>query len=105
MAAIAKYKSGGLQVVFVDMDDNKIRDRKIQESKDIGVPIAMAKLALCPPGKCPSGVRDQGSFGRIYGLPTAIILDSSGIVRSKLATGKGVAAGLDESIAKVFGVR
>lgn len=97
-AAARKYKAKGLQIVFVDMDDNKLRQAKIRESKLFDMPIAMAKLELCPPGDCPDGLRDQGAFGRVYVYPSAIVLDSSGIVRARFQGGRGVADGLNAAL-------
>lgn len=97
-----KYGPMGLQVVFVSMDDNRFRQQKIEESKNLGLRIAMPQTALCPPGKCPGGLRDIGAFGRIYGLPAAVILDANGIVRARMDQGKGVESGLDSAAAKVM---
>ena len=97
-----KYGPMGLQVVFVSMDDNKFRQQKIEESKTLGMRIAMPRMAVCPPGKCPAGLKDVGAFGRIYLFPTAIVLDANGIVRAKMDRGMGIEGGLDSAAAKVL---
>ncbi|WP_157267374.1 peroxiredoxin family protein [Azohydromonas aeria] len=101
-AAHQKYKAQGLQFVFFSMDDNALREHKAQEAATTGIPIAMPALDTCPPRSCPFGVKDLVDFGRIYKFPTAIILDSKGIVRSKLETGRGVESGIDAAISNVL---
>ena len=102
VAAAKKYGPSGLQVVFVSMDDNRFRARKVDESHDLGIPIAMARLDLCPPGQCLGGLKDLGDFGRIYVVPTAIVLDHNGVVRAKMDRGTGVAGGLDSAARDVM---
>lgn len=67
--------------VFVSMDDNTLRAGKKDEAEAVApMKIAMSRLALCPPKKCMSGLRDLGEFGRIYGYPSAVVLDKNGVV-------------------------
>ena len=101
LAAFEKYKGKGVKFVFVSMDDNKIRAQKVQESQQLGLPFAMAKAELCAPGKCPDGLREAGPFGRIYGYPTAIVLNAEGRVTDKFSGGHGVKDGLDGALQKL----
>jgi hypothetical protein len=99
-----KYRSTGLQVVLVQMDDNRFRQKKIDESAELGLKIVMPRTDVCPPGKCPGGVRDLGRFGYIYRFPTAIVLDDKGIVRAKIESGQEVARSLDAEVGRVIKV-
>ncbi|MBK8070681.1 MAG: TlpA family protein disulfide reductase [Ramlibacter sp.] len=99
-----KYGPMGLEVIFVSMDDNKLRPLKAQEATALGIRIAMPKLDVCPVGKCTTGVRDVGSFGRIYTFPSAVVLDSQGVVRAKMDMGMGVLHGLEPAVQKVIGM-
>ncbi|MBC7716573.1 MAG: hypothetical protein H7143_06550, partial [Pseudorhodobacter sp.] len=74
----------GLQTVFVSMDDNRFRQRKIDESATPELKIAMPLLSICAPGKCPSGIKNLGNFGRLYAFPTAVVIDQFGVVSVKL---------------------
>lgn len=96
-----KYQPMGLKVVLVQMDDNRFRQKKIDESAELGLKIVMPRTDVCPPGKCPSGVRDLGRFGYIYRFPTAIVLDDKGIVRAKIESGQEVVRSLDAEVGKV----
>jgi thiol-disulfide isomerase/thioredoxin len=101
--AVAKrYGPLGLQVIFVSMDDNRFRPGKLEEARAREMLIAMPKLDICPPGKCVDGVRTLGKFGRLYTLPTAIVLDAQGVVRAKLERGNGVESNLDSAAAEVM---
>ena len=102
VATANKYGPLGLQVIFVSMDDNRFRAAKVLESNSLGMRIAMARMDICPPGKCLNGIRDLGAFGRIYVYPTAIVLDANGVVRAKMDRGMGVAAGLDTAAKEVM---
>ena len=97
-----KYGPQGLQVIFVSMDDNRARPGKIEEAKATGMKIAMSRLDLCPPGKCPDGLREDGAFGRVNVYPTAIVLDENGIVRAKMDRGQGVLGGLEPAVRSVM---
>jgi thiol-disulfide isomerase/thioredoxin len=103
LAMYEKYKSKGVKVLFVSLDDNKYRPNKIRESQSLGIPFAMVKLDICPAGKCASGTRgDIGRFGRIYSYPTAIVLNAEGKVTDRLDRGQGVASGLDSAVQKLL---
>ncbi|MFT4240757.1 MAG: TlpA disulfide reductase family protein [Acidovorax sp.] len=97
-----KYGPLGLQVVYVNRDDNRYRSEKVEEAAKLGVRIAMSRMSLCPPGQCPRGWRDLGPFGIVYQIPSAIVLDSNGVVRAKLERGMGVQAGLDSAVREVM---
>jgi hypothetical protein len=84
------------------MDDNKSRPLKIEESIQLGIPIAMARTAICPPWKCLGGLRNLGDFGRIYLLPTAIVFDAHGAVSAKMQGGSGVRDGLESAVKNVL---
>lgn len=102
MAAASKYGPMGLKVIFVSMDDNKFRASKVEEENRLGMRIAMARMEICPPHKCPSGSPDLGAFGRIYYFPTAFVLDANGVVRARMSFGQGVAGGLDAAVREVM---
>jgi len=102
-AVSKKYGPSGLKTIFVSMDDNKFRPQKKIEAQSLGMPIAMAKLDICPPGECPDGLRNLGEFGRIYRYPTAIVLDANGIIRHKMDSGQGVLHNLENSVRQVMG--
>jgi thiol-disulfide isomerase/thioredoxin len=88
VVAAAKKYGADANFVFVSMDDNTKRDAKKAEAlASAPMKIAMPRMALCPPGKCMSGLRDLGEFGRIYGYPTAIVLDREGKVVWKVNRG------------------
>lgn len=96
-----KYKDKGVKVLFVNMEDNKLRPGKIIEAEALGIPFAMAKLDLCPANKCPTGTRgDMGQFGKLYRVPTAIVLNAEGQVTDKLEGGPGVATGIEMAVQK-----
>ena len=97
-----KYKDKGLRIIYVNADDNSTRPNKITESENIGFPIAMAKLDVCPVGKCPYGIKEHGSFGKIYMFPSAFILNADGIVTGKLQGGKGIASNINSELLKVL---
>ena len=101
-AVAKKYQPKGLQVVFISLDDNNFRAAKVQEAKTISIPIAMAKLDICPPGSCIGGLREQGEFGRIHVFPTAYVLDSGGVIRAILKGGNGVQEGLEKAVTNVL---
>lgn len=101
LATNEKYKSRGLKLLFISMDDNKFRETKIRESQALGIPFAMAKSELCPPGKCPDGLRNLGDFGRIYKFPTAIVVGADGKVTARMNGGSGIADNLDAAVLKV----
>lgn len=101
-AVAKKYGSLGLQVIFVSMDDNEKRDKKIEESKRIGLTILMPKISLCPPFKCPSGLKHIGDFGQVYTIPSAYLLDADGIVRSKITGGRDLVRGLENAVISVM---
>ena len=85
---VAKKYGNAANVVFVSMDDNVKRETKKAEAVATApMKIAMPRVALCPPGKCLDGLRDLGAFGRIYGYPTAIVLNKEGAVVWKVNRG------------------
>lgn len=98
LAVYEKYKSKGVKLLFVSMDDNKFRPNKILEAQSLAIPFAMVKIQLCQPHKCPDGMRNAGDFGRIYGYPTAIVLNADGKVAARFNGGRGVASGLDPAV-------
>lgn len=98
LAAHEKYKSKGLKVLFVSMDDNKYRAAKVQESQALCIPFAMAKAELCAPRKCPDCLRDAGTFGRIFSYPTAIVLNAEGHVVDKFTGVRGIKDALDGAL-------
>lgn len=102
LAVFNKYKSRGLQLLFVSMDDNKFRPGKVVESQQLGIPFAMARSELCQPGKCLDGLRDAGTFGRIFSYPTAIVLNADGQVTEKLGGGGAIETALDSAVRKVL---
>jgi thiol-disulfide isomerase/thioredoxin len=102
LRVLQKYAHRGLQVVFESMDDNRLRAAKQEEAAQTGMRIAMARQDLCPPGKCPDGLREVGAFGRVFVYPTAVVLDAQGIVRAKMDRGVGVAGGLESAVLSVL---
>jgi len=102
LQAAEKYGPMGLQTVFVSMDDNRFRQRKIDESAMLGLKIAMPLLSICAPGKCLSGIKNLGNFGRLYAFPTAVVIDQFGVTSVKLMSGSGVRDGLDGAAKKVM---
>jgi thiol-disulfide isomerase/thioredoxin len=97
-----KYGDSGLQTIFVSLDDNKIRSLKVEESKQIGLPIAMPLLAEYPPYKGADRVRLLGKFGRAFLIPAAYVIDSNGIVRAKMDSGRGIVGALEPAVTKVI---
>ena len=103
LAAARKYGPQGLKVIFVSMDDNNMRQQKIQESEQLDISIAMPTMNICPPGSCFHGIKSLGEqFGRIYVFPTAVVLDANGVVQAKMDRGMGVQGGLDGAVLKVM---
>ena len=95
--AFNKYKSQGLQVLFVDLDDPfKFRGKKQAESKELGFPIAMR--ALPANGQDKLSNFNFGSFGKIQVVPTAILIDRSGKVVSKIEQGTRLRDELDDAV-------
>ncbi|QNN57336.1 TlpA family protein disulfide reductase [Diaphorobacter ruginosibacter] len=95
--AFSRYKGRGLQVLFVDLDDPfKFRGKKLVESQQLGLPIAMRSLPA--PGQEKMRNFDFGSFGKIQVVPTAIILDDSGKVVGKIEQGTRLRAELDGAV-------
>jgi thiol-disulfide isomerase/thioredoxin len=88
LAALKKYKDQGVQVLYVNLDDNSLREKKADEAKQLGVDIVMSTLELCPPGKCKSGIKTAngvlGDFGKIYWYPSALVFDKAGVLRAKI---------------------
>lgn len=97
-----KFADAGLQTIFVSLDDNKIRDLKIEESKQIGLPIAMPLISEYPPYKGADRVRLLGSFGRAFLIPAAYVIDSDGITRAKMDSGRGIIGALEPAVKKVI---
>lgn len=64
--------------------------------------IATPRMDICPPVKCLEGIRDLGEFGRNWVYPTAIVLDTSVTVRSKMDRGMGVEGGLESAVVNVM---
>lgn len=93
-----QFKEQGLHTIMFSNDDNRLRDLKRAESAQNQTPIAMPRLDLCAPGKCHSGYRDLGDFGRFYKLPTAILIDRNGVVRAKIDRGSGVTDNLERMV-------
>ena len=94
-----KYGPLGLQVIFVSMDDNKFRQNKVEEARQLGLSIVMPSLEVCPPHKCPSGLRD---LKEVYLYPTAFVLDAEGVLRAKMDHGQGVQGGLEKAVVQVL---
>ena len=95
--AFNKYKAKGLQVLFVDLDDTfKFRGKKLQESKTLGIPIAMRALPAAGEEKMTNF--NFGTFGKIQVVPTAVILDRNGKVVSKIEQGTKLRAELDDAV-------
>lgn len=86
--------------VFISMDDNAKRQVKKDEATTSPMKIAMPRLAICPPGKCMSGLRDLGDFGRIYGYPFGVILDKDGKVVWKVNRGMPLRHALGDELGK-----
>lgn len=98
-----KYAPQGVEVIFVSMDDNTKREaRKAEAIATPYLKIAMPRLELCPPGKCLNGLRDLGDFGRIWGYPSAFILDKNGVLAARLRSGKSIRDGLESSVQAVL---
>lgn len=97
-----KYLPKGLQVLYVNTDDNAIREAKSREAQSHGWQIAMPKLADWPVGKYGGTIRDMGEFGRIFGYPTTVLVDASGVVREKFQGGRAHRSGVDEAVGKLF---
>ena len=96
--AFNKYKAKGLQVLFVDLDDPfKLRGKKINESRELGIPIAMRAAPTGDQAKLRNF--DFGGFGRIQVVPTAILLDGSGKVVAKIEQGTKLRDELDGAVA------
>jgi thiol-disulfide isomerase/thioredoxin len=91
VVAAAKKYGHDANFIFVSMDDNTKREGKKAEA-EVSAPmkIAMPRLALCPPGKCMSGLRDLGEFGRIWGYPMAVVLNKDGVVVWKVNRGAAI---------------
>lgn len=99
VVAAAKKYGQDANFVFVSMDDNAKRGAKRAEAAaSAPLKIAMPRLALCAPGTCLDGLRDLGAFGRIYGYPTAIVLDKNGVVVWKVNRGMPIRYSLDETV-------
>ena len=99
--AFNKYKAKGLQVLFVDLDDPfKFRGKKMNESKELGFPIAMR--ALPPEGQEKMRNFDFGTFGKIQVVPTAIVVDKSGKVVAKIEQGTRLRDELDGTVAPLM---
>ncbi|MBF5005327.1 peroxiredoxin family protein [Diaphorobacter caeni] len=96
--AFNKYRNKGLQVLFVDLDDPfKLRGKKINESRELGIPIAMRAAPTGDQAKLRNF--DFGGFGRIQVVPTAILLDGSGKVVAKIEQGTKLRDELDGAVA------
>ena len=96
VAAFNQYKDRGLPVLFVSLDPRKARAGKREEAKALGFPIAMRAKPVDGEDKLRSF--DFGAFGRIYVVPTAIILDADGKVVRKLEQGSGLKSELDSVV-------
>ncbi|MPM79445.1 hypothetical protein SDC9_126479 [bioreactor metagenome] len=98
--AFNKYRAKGLQVLFVDLDDPfKFRGKKLNESRDLGFPIAMR--AMPPAGQDKMRNFDFGTFGKIQMVPTAIVVDHTGKVAAKIEQGTRLRDELDGVVATV----
>ena len=103
IAVAQKYAAQGVEVIFVSMDDNTKRDTRKSEATAMPyMKIAMPRLAICPPGKCLEGLRDLGAFGRIWGYPSAFVLDKDGVLASRLRSGTSIRDGLEKSVRAVL---
>ncbi len=80
---LVKNHADIVNVVFISSDDNKLRDAKMRESKATGLRIAMPILSKHPAFSMETSRGDFGAFGRIYGYPTAMLLDKDGRVVKK----------------------
>ena len=94
--AHAKKYGKDANFVFISMDDNTKRAIKKSEGEaSAPLRIAMPRLAVCPPGKCMSGLKDLGEFGRIYGFPMAFVLDRDGKLVWKVNRGAPIRYSLE----------
>jgi thiol-disulfide isomerase/thioredoxin len=102
LSALKKYKDQGVQVLYINLDDNALREKKGEEAKQLGVDIAMSTLELCPPGKCKSGIKTTtgllGDFGKIYWYPSALVFDKTGVLRAKIEKSGPIKSSLNREI-------
>ncbi|QNP47202.1 peroxiredoxin family protein [Diaphorobacter aerolatus] len=99
--AFNKYQARGLQVLFVDLDDPfKFRGKKINESRELGLPIAMRAAPAA--GREKMRQFDFGTFGRIQVVPTAIVLNREGKVVAKIEQGTRLRDELDGAVAPLM---
>lgn len=102
LATFEKFRHDGLKAIYVNLDDNGTRTNKQQEAVAMGMPIAMRRLEICPPGACMSSVKELGAFGTAYVIPFAVVIDREGVVRHRLQGGRGVSGGLDDAVSDVL---
>jgi thiol-disulfide isomerase/thioredoxin len=102
LAALKKYKDQGVQVLYINLDDNSMREKKAAEAKQLGVDVAMSSLELCPPGTCKGGIKTTtnvlGEFGKIYWLPSALVFDKTGVLRAKIEKGGAISRSLNREV-------
>lgn len=100
IAAFQQYRDRGLQLLFVSLDPRKARAAKKAESLALGFPIAMRARPEDGVDKLRSF--HFGAFGRIYVVPTAIVLDADGKVVRKLEQGSGLKSELDDTVRQLL---
>ncbi|MFU2486388.1 TlpA disulfide reductase family protein [Thauera sp. WH-1] len=97
------FRDEGLEVVFLSFDDNAERDLKRGFEASMGVRVAMPRLDSCPPKHCSTRTTFQlGAFGRLFGLPLAVVIDAQGVVRAKLDRGQRILRELAPEVAAVM---
>ena len=104
--AIEKFKSRGFQVLYINLDDNSTREKRIKEAAALGIDIAMLKVADYPVGKFLAGPRlsqlQFGDFGKFYFVPAGLLIDEKGIARFKYEKAGQIAFELDNNIASLL---
>ena len=106
LAALNKYRDHGLKVLYMNLDGNDTRTKKIEEAKALGLDIAMTSLAICPSETCRLAPRLStgrlGEFGKIYVIPTLLIIDREGFLRALLENAHVIRRNLNEEVERVI---
>lgn len=88
----SKYKSDGLQIIGVSMDDDPAPVQSLVSKRGVNYPMVMGDEKL------------GESYGGVLGLPVTYVIDREGIVRARFK-GEANLDGMESSIKKLLHTR